>query len=293
LTGTVRDTIRVGLVLVTLVLAVLVGWALGGRLSYLEQLPYRSLPLLGGALVALLGGTALALADLPARLTQGVGLALAAGLTLTFCLRSRAVAGLGLVSAGLLLNALVILANAGMPVSADAARRAGVDPQAAVDDSRHLPAGADTALRPLADVIPVPLPVRPEVVSIGDLLGAAGMAQLVATAMLLARTGSPSGGPAGTPLPYRRRRPTPPPAHEPAGTEPPKPPVPARTQPAGPGHVLIAERRGSMTVWRAAARAASGPPAPRLPNGDDGGHVKLIPPRTVIEADPLPRAGPT
>jgi hypothetical protein len=167
-----------------------------------------------------------------------------------------------------------------------------------VDDSRHLPAGADTALRPLGDVIPVPLPVRPEVVSIGDLLGAAGMAQLVATAMLLGRTGSPSGGPRGTPLPYRRRRPAPPPAHQPAGTEPPKPPVPARTQPAGGGHVLIAERRGSMTVWRAAARAdpvqaAAGPPALRLPNGNDGGHVRLIPPRTETDLDPLPRAGPS
>jgi hypothetical protein len=139
--------------------------------------------------------------------------------------------------------------------------------------------------------------VRPEVVSIGDLLGAAGMAQLVATAMLLGRTTSPSGGPRGTPLPYRRRRPAPPPAHEPAGTEPPEPPAPARTQPPGHGHVLIAERRGSMTVWRAAARAepvqvASGPPAPRLPNGDDGGHVRLITPRIDTDVDPL-RAGPT
>jgi Family of unknown function (DUF5317) len=183
------DTIGVGLVLVTLVLAVLLGWALGGRLSYLERLPYRSLPLLGGALAALLGGSMLALAGLPARPTQGAGLAIAAGLTLAFCLRSRAVAGLGLVSLGLLLNALAILANGGMPVSADAARRAGVDPQAAVDGARHLAAGPGTALRPLGDVIPVPLPLRPEVVSIGDLLGAAGMAQLVATAMLAGRTG--------------------------------------------------------------------------------------------------------
>jgi hypothetical protein len=183
------DTIGVGLVLLTLVLAVLMGWALGGRLRYLERLPYRSLPLLGGALAALLGGSTLALAGLPARPTQGAGLAIAAGLTLAFCLRSRAVAGLGLVSLGLLLNALAILANGGMPVSADAARRAGVDPRAAVDGTRHLAAGPDTALRPLGDVIPVPLPLRPEVVSIGDLLGAAGMAQLVATAMLAGRAG--------------------------------------------------------------------------------------------------------
>jgi hypothetical protein len=187
------------LVLVTLVLAVLLGWSFGGRLSYLERLPYQGLPLLAGALAALLGGTGLALAGLPARPTQGAGLAGAAALTLAFCLRSRAVAGLGLVGVGLLLNALAILANGGMPVSADAARRAGVDPVAAVDGSRHVAAGPGTALRPLSDVIPVPLPLRPEVVSVGDMLGAAGMAQLVATAMLAGRAGSPRATPAGSP----------------------------------------------------------------------------------------------
>jgi hypothetical protein len=227
----------VGLVVVTLVLAALVGWAFGGRLRYLEQLPYHSLPLLGGALAALLGGTLLALAGLPARPTQGAGLALAAALTLAFCLRSRAVAGLGLVSAGLLLNALVVLANGGMPVSADAARRAGLDPSATVADSRHLPATAGTRLRPLGDAIPVPLPLRREVVSPGDLLGAAGMAQLVATAMLL-------GGPAGQRrptaaalLPYHRRRPVPrdDPAEEPGPEPPTESPLPA----AGGGHVRL------------------------------------------------------
>jgi hypothetical protein len=176
-----------GLVLVTLVLATGLGWAVGGRLRYLERLPYQGLPLLVGALVAMLGGTLLAVAGLPARPTEGTGLALAAALTLLFCLRSRAVAGLGLVSLGLLLNALVILANAGMPVSAQAPLRAGLDPVEAADDTRHQPETAGTRLRVLGDVIPVPLPVRPEVASAGDLLGAAGMGQLVVTAMLLGR----------------------------------------------------------------------------------------------------------
>jgi hypothetical protein len=180
-----------GLVLVTLVLATLLSWALGGRLRNLERLPYRGLPLLGGALAVLLAGTLLALAGLPARPTQGAGLAVAAALTLLFCLRSRAVAGLGLVSVGLLLNAAVILANAGMPVSRDAAVRAGLDPVAAVADSRHLADGPGTRLRALGDVIPVPLPLRPEVASAGDLLGAAGMGQLVTTAMLAGRRRRP------------------------------------------------------------------------------------------------------
>jgi hypothetical protein len=273
-----------GLVLVTLVLAVLVGWALGGRLSYLELLPYRSLPLLGGALVAMLGGTLLALAGLPARPTQGLGLAVAAGLTLAFCLRSRAVAGLGLVSAGLLLNALVIVVNGGMPVSVDASLRAGLDPVAAVADSRHLPAGGATTLRPLGDVIPAPLPVRPEVVSPGDLLGAAGMAQLVVTAMLLGRPLPTTGRRFGLSAPYRRRRTVPTSTPVPAPAAPPAAPGPAPVVAAPavaaavqrPGHVLVAERRGAMTVWRAA-------PAEVIGNGRLGD----------LDGEPAPRGGAT
>jgi hypothetical protein len=325
-----------GLVLVTLVLAVLVGWALGGRLSHLEQLPYRSLPLLGGALVAMLGGTLLALAGLPARPTQGLGLAVAAGLTLTFCLRSRAVAGLGLVSAGLLLNALVIVANGGMPVSAAASLRAGLDPAAAVADPRHQPEDAATTLRPLGDVIPVPLPARPEVISVGDLLGAAGLAQLIVSAMLLGhRPGrrAPAPAPAGVagparPGPYRRRGPARAPAgaHRPAGHRPAGPPggpapgsappggepaddhppalepalalaaalssrgsgpAPAALGPAALGpaalgpaaHVLVAEKRGAMTVWRA---------APVAPPGN--GRAR---PAVDLDAEPAPRGGAT
>lgn len=301
-----------GLVLVTLVLAVLVGWVLGGRLRYLERLPYRSLSLLVGALAAMLGGTLLALAGLPARPTQGAGLALAAVLTLLFCVRSRAVPGLGLVSVGLLLNAVVILANAGMPVSRGAALRAGLDPAAAVADARHQPEDGQTRLRPLGDVIPVPLPVRPEVASLGDLLGAAGMAQLVVTAMLLGRPapGPPARGPT-TPAPYRRRRIAPPAAAAevvgPAAADPTEvPPVkaggPAVSQPSGvspvtaggpaaadgrragvpasatdvAGHVLVAERRGTMTVWRAV-------PVAYPANGR----------ATDLEAEPAPRGGAT
>lgn len=332
-----------GLVLLTLVLAVLVGWALGGRLSQLERLPYRSLPLLAGAFAALLAGTGLAAAGLPPRPTQGLGLAVAAGLTLAFCLRSRAVAGLGLVSLGLLVNAVVILANGGMPVSADAAARAGLDPAAAVDGGRHIPAGPDTALRPLGDVIPVPLPLRPEVVSVGDLLGAAGMGQLVVTGMLAGRGGWPGRAPAtgwaGSPLAYRRRSTAAaPPAGRtaPTGTppEPPATPAPSpaagapapaagarapaqpATVPAPPATavarpVLVAERRGSVVVWRAATRAdigaqaadpagpaaAAGPPAASAtragsPNGT-GGDAGLVLPRTDTDNEPAPRSGPT
>jgi hypothetical protein len=176
-----------GLVLITVGFAIGAGRLAGGRLRALERLPYRGLFLLGWAVAALAAGVALALAGLPARATEGAALAAAAGLVTAFCLRSRAVPGLGLVGAGLLLNAVVVLGNGGMPVSAYAAARAGTDPVGATADARHLPAGAGTVLPWLGDVIPVPLPVRPEVVSPGDLLGAAGLGQLVLTAMLAGR----------------------------------------------------------------------------------------------------------
>jgi hypothetical protein len=176
-----------GLVLTTVVLAVVAGRLAGGRLRALERLPYRGFGLLWGAVGALGAGVSLALAGVPARVVEGGGVAVAAGLVAAFCLRSRAVPGLGLLGAGLLLNAAVVLGNGGMPVSAYAAGRAGVDPVAAAADARHLPADAGTLLPWLGDVIPVPLPVRPEVVSAGDLLGAAGLGQLVLTAMLAGR----------------------------------------------------------------------------------------------------------
>jgi Family of unknown function (DUF5317) len=186
-----------GLVLTTVLLAAGAGRLAGGRLRSLQRLPYRGLALLWGAVAALGAGLSLVLAGVPARAAAGGGLAVAAGLVAAFCVRSRAVPGLGLLGAGLLLNAAVGLGNGGMPVSAYAAARAGVDPAAATADERHLPAGAGTVLPWLGDVIPVPLPVRPEVVSAGDVLGAAGLGQLVLTAMLAGRRAGTGGGSAG------------------------------------------------------------------------------------------------
>ena len=51
-------------------------------------------------------------------------------------------------------------------------------------DARHEIAGIGTRLRWLGDIVPVPLPVRPEVVSPGDVLVAAGLAELVVLGML-------------------------------------------------------------------------------------------------------------
>lgn len=76
-----------------------------------------------------------------------------------------------------------------MPVSASASAGAGVD-LASVTDAMHHAATATTTPRGLGDVRPVPLPVRAEVISQGDLLVAAGLTQLVFMA-----SGRAAGGP--------------------------------------------------------------------------------------------------
>jgi hypothetical protein len=95
---------------------------------------------------------------------------------------NRRIVGIELVLFGLLLNAVVILANGGsMPVSADALRLVGrYDYALQLRDEGPLGhvklATADTVLRPLADIIPLsPVPFFQTVASVGDLLIAAGM----------------------------------------------------------------------------------------------------------------------
>lgn len=94
---------------------------------------------------------------------------------------NRRIVGIELVLLGLLLNAAVILANGGtMPISADALALVGQDDFAlrllAEGPIGHVSiATPGTRLRALADIIPLsPLPPLRAVVSLGDLLIAAG-----------------------------------------------------------------------------------------------------------------------
>jgi hypothetical protein len=174
----------VGLALVVLVGAAALALLAGGSFAALSDLPIRAGRLVVIAVVAQLVGTGLARATgLPG--FYPVGLALSALAALAFCVRNIRLAGVPLIALGLLLNALVVVVNGTMPVSIDAATRAGVPLREIVngDDPRHSIAGTDTTWRSLGDVIAVPLPLRPEVVSPGDLLIAAGLAELVLIGM--------------------------------------------------------------------------------------------------------------
>lgn len=192
----VGETSQVTLAVVVLTVALAIGWARGGSLDRLGGLPLRSRRLVVAALLLQLTGTLVGGPVYP------VALAVSALLVAWFLLRNRGIRGTGLVALGLVANALVVGVNGAMPVSAEAAGRAGVGIADLLvgDDGRHELAGPGTRLRLLGDEIPVPLPPRPEVVSIGDVLVAAGLGQLVTLGMV---AGTPQGRPRGAvpPLP--------------------------------------------------------------------------------------------
>jgi hypothetical protein len=181
------ETGQVSLVVVVLLCVCVVGVATGGSLARLGELRLRSSRIAVAALVVQVSGTVVG------GPVHTAGLVVSSGLAVAFLFRNRELTGAGLVAAGLLLNVVVIVANGAMPVSLSAAARAGapVEDLLAGTDPRHELAGAQTRLALLGDVVPVRLPLRPEVVSAGDVLVAAGIGQLVA----LVVTGRGAGGP--------------------------------------------------------------------------------------------------
>lgn len=179
-----------GLAVIALVGAIAVGYALGGNWSRLTALHLRWRRFVVAAVVAQLGGALVGVLGYgDPRRAYVVGLAASALCAAAFCARNLRVAGVPLVTLGLISNAIVVAANGAMPVSISAADRAGVPviDIAAGHDSRHEIADSTTTLRLLGDVIPVPLPVRSEVVSPGDVLVAAGLGELVVMGMLRKR----------------------------------------------------------------------------------------------------------
>jgi hypothetical protein len=93
------------------------------------------------------------------------------------------VTGVAVIGVGLLLNLVSVVLNDGMPVRGSALVAAGVVDDADLDrttfvGARHLETSADT-IPVLGDVLPVPLPIAPEVLSFGDLIVVVGAADAV------------------------------------------------------------------------------------------------------------------
>jgi hypothetical protein len=102
-----------------------------------------------------------------------------------FCVANLRHPGMGVILVGIVLNAVVITANGGMPVRADAVRQAGIsDPgdTITIDEVKHHLEDDGTVLMFLGDIIPVE-PLR-QVLSFGDLILSVGVADLLVHLLL-------------------------------------------------------------------------------------------------------------
>lgn len=169
-----------------ILIGLLLGWGLHGRLRYLADVRIR-----GWWLAPL--APALQAAPAPTIEADWGRFAPAAMLALSFVVLLLVVAvnlrnrGFGLILFGLVLNLAVILVSQGMPVSADALREIGAEEDierladAELGDKHHL-ATDDDLLRWLGDMIPIREPFN-AVLSPGDVLMYTGGAWFLAAAM--------------------------------------------------------------------------------------------------------------
>jgi len=178
------------LFLSVILLSVLIGYLVGGRLRGFERLHLRYwwLAPIG------LGLQALPLPDARHGTDFLVRMAVLGAsylLLLLFAGLNIRIIGMQLLLVGLALNAVVVIANGGMPVSRHALVVSGqteVLKLLTADEGakHHLMTSADR-LTPLADVIPIPPPVG-QVASVGDVFVYAGLGWLI-VAVMRGRTG--------------------------------------------------------------------------------------------------------
>lgn len=167
------------LALATLIPAVLVGYARGGRLRRLTEVRLAWLPAIGVAVAAQAGLGLVGVVDGPVETLGRALLTVSLAAVLAFVWANRRLPGMWLVAAGFALNAAVILPNGAMPVSPEAVAALGGD--AAVDAGKHRLLSEGDVFPWLADIIPIPgLRI---VVSVGDVVLALGVAILVARLM--------------------------------------------------------------------------------------------------------------
>lgn len=161
--------------LMVAVLATVVALFRGGSLDSLAATKLNWLPLLFGALVvqvALDFGDPSWLGD-PA----GLGLLLATNaVVVAFLALNRHLPGMKLAALGLFLNVVVIAVNGAMPVSEPAARTVGLADELQQPGVKHEVLDSDTRLGFLGDVIP--LPGVGKIISVGDIVLAAGIGLL-------------------------------------------------------------------------------------------------------------------
>lgn len=164
------------------VLALIVGALAGGGIPRLADLKLRWLPVLLVALAIRLGVMLLGDNRIATDLPLGWGFVVAYVLVFVFLWVNVRIPGLQVAAVGIALNFLAVVINGGrMPIWPGAFEAAGFTPDAVAGDPFHFLAGAGTVAEFVAgggifgDVVPIPIPVIRDVVSIGDLLLALGV----------------------------------------------------------------------------------------------------------------------
>ncbi len=161
-------------IVVAIFAGIAIGLLRGGRFENLGAATFRLWPLL--VLGVVVQGAAAFTAD------GAVALILASyAILVLFAAVNIHHAGMGVVLVGVALNFVVIAANSGMPVRADAIVAAGIVKPSEIQNldfgsKRHLER-PDDRLTVLGDIIPVP--VAGEVLSFGDLAMAVGVATVL------------------------------------------------------------------------------------------------------------------
>lgn len=163
-------------------LALIAGALAGGGLPRLADLRLRWVWILGLALALRFGAGLLRQDDLGVDLPLGAAFIAAYGLIFVWLWGNWRVPGLQIAAVGIALNTLAVVLNGGqMPIWSAAFTAAGFAPAALAHDPFHflLNAGsvADFVGRGgiFGDVLPIPIPVIRDVVSIGDTLLAVGI----------------------------------------------------------------------------------------------------------------------
>jgi hypothetical protein len=165
-------------VLITLVLAVGIGLTSGGRLSGLSSMRFRLVPAaLMGLLLQFL---------VPGGIWDQVLLFASFLLLCAFAFANLKIPGFALILAGILMNFLVIGVNSGMPVPAWSLERSDQIQELGFlieeGGAKHHLATEDDTLLFLADVIPLPSPIR-QSVSAGDVVAYVGVAYVIVAGM--------------------------------------------------------------------------------------------------------------
>jgi MFS family permease len=163
-------------------LALVAGALAGGGLPRLAQLRLRWIAVLGLALALRIGSGLLSQSNVGPDLPLGWAFIAAYLLIFAWLWGNWRVPGLQVAAIGIGLNTLALLLNAGqMPIWSVAYQAAGFTPADLVNDPFHFlvttGSVADFVSRGgiFGDVVPIPIPVIRDVVSIGDLLLAIGI----------------------------------------------------------------------------------------------------------------------